>query len=369
MFMISTLINRSAFVRLLLCWLVLWPLCGKAEFVIDSKPQQWLMDTTGLLTASERENIISSLSLFNKNKGRKLVVLVVNTTGEESIDNYALNAFNSFNLAHENKDNDILLLLNWSEKWAHIERGYVSTSGAQFSSSTRSSSQYGFHHNSLMEGINTGIRLAGVGIQSTQPFTNAPPALQSGASRPDSAHNNTAPVYQPEPPRVQEKESGVSRFIASSPEKASVSQPKIKRPPVENPNRLHLLFFLSWIAASFALPWLARRYFSAITGIIAGIAVGALIVIYWHLTLSEFVEPGLIILGLVMTVWFVLAAADMPDGPAFRSLKVAYEIVVFIARIILIFRGSSGGKGGGGSSGGFNGGGGSSGGGGASGRW
>ena len=83
-----------------------------------------VIDITGTLSASEQAEIDSMLEGLERTKGSQLAVLIVPTSGEETIDQYALRAFEQWKIGRKNIDDGALLVIAKNDRRMRLEVGY-----------------------------------------------------------------------------------------------------------------------------------------------------------------------------------------------------------------------------------------------------
>jgi uncharacterized protein len=81
-------------------------------------------DTTGTLDSAAVQRIEAPLAALETAKGAQIAVLVVPTTGGESIEAYALRAFEAWKLGRQGVDDGILLVVAKNDRTVRIEVGY-----------------------------------------------------------------------------------------------------------------------------------------------------------------------------------------------------------------------------------------------------
>lgn len=84
----------------------------------------WVTDTTGTLDASTRSALHDRLAALDREKGAQIAVLMVPTTGNESIEAYASRAFEAWRLGRKGVDDGILLVVAKDDRRLRIEVGY-----------------------------------------------------------------------------------------------------------------------------------------------------------------------------------------------------------------------------------------------------
>ncbi|NYT64384.1 YgcG family protein [Alcaligenaceae bacterium] len=84
----------------------------------------WVVDQTNTLDANTKAALEQRLAALEKTKGAQVAVLVVPTTGEDSIDSYAVRAFEQWRLGRKSVDDGILLVIAKDDRKLRIETGY-----------------------------------------------------------------------------------------------------------------------------------------------------------------------------------------------------------------------------------------------------
>src|SRR5437879_6406850 len=83
-----------------------------------------VVDNAELLSAPARERIADLLKAHEARTTNQVVVLTVPTLGGNSIEEYALDVFNSWKLGQKGKDNGVLLVIVPKDRKMRIEVGY-----------------------------------------------------------------------------------------------------------------------------------------------------------------------------------------------------------------------------------------------------
>jgi len=83
-----------------------------------------VIDQTGTLAAAEVETLERKLAEFEARKGSQIAVLIVSSTGPETIEQYALRVAEQWKLGREGVDDGILLLVAKEDRALRIEVGY-----------------------------------------------------------------------------------------------------------------------------------------------------------------------------------------------------------------------------------------------------
>ncbi|WP_233575020.1 YgcG family protein [Pusillimonas sp. NJUB218] len=86
--------------------------------------QARVTDTTGTLDAATVQDIEARLAALEQRKGAQIAVLMVPTTGTDSIEQYALRAFEQWQLGRKSVDDGILFVVAKDDRAMRIEVGY-----------------------------------------------------------------------------------------------------------------------------------------------------------------------------------------------------------------------------------------------------
>ena len=105
----------------LLCWL---PFTSMAASVAVPELQQRVTDEAGVLNATEIQQITTQIVALEKKTGHQLAVLTVDTTGDDSIEQYATRVFDAWKLGDKQRDDGLLLVMAKTDRTVRIEVGY-----------------------------------------------------------------------------------------------------------------------------------------------------------------------------------------------------------------------------------------------------
>jgi len=83
-----------------------------------------ITDTTGTLDAATRERLTLTLEQLEQRKGAQIAVLMIPSTQGESIEQYAVRAFEQWRLGRKGVDDGILFLVAKDDRRMRIEVGY-----------------------------------------------------------------------------------------------------------------------------------------------------------------------------------------------------------------------------------------------------
>ncbi len=109
---------------------VVWLVCISLVQPVQSQEMpipafdRWVVDQTATLDSNTREHLESELAALDERKGAQLAVLIVPTTGTESIEGYARRVFDAWKLGREGVDDGILFVVAKEDRRLRIEVGY-----------------------------------------------------------------------------------------------------------------------------------------------------------------------------------------------------------------------------------------------------
>lgn len=107
---------------LLLCCLTLC--VARAETVPVPALHQRVTDLTQTLSASQRQQLESELRQLEQTTHAQLAVLILPTTGDDSIEQFAIRVFDQWKLGDKTRDDGVLLLVALQDRTLRIEVGY-----------------------------------------------------------------------------------------------------------------------------------------------------------------------------------------------------------------------------------------------------
>ncbi|MBV2131616.1 YgcG family protein [Pseudomonas sp. MAP12] len=116
--------SRVAAARAGLLALLLVCLAATAEPVAVPPLTARVIDQTATLTAGQVAALEGKLQRFEADKGSQLAVLIVPTTGDEPIEQYALRVVEQWKLGRKNVDDGALLIVAKDDRTLRIEVGY-----------------------------------------------------------------------------------------------------------------------------------------------------------------------------------------------------------------------------------------------------
>ncbi|MCH9829202.1 MAG: YgcG family protein [Gammaproteobacteria bacterium] len=110
----------------LLCVAVLAAVCSVAMAQTVEVPalKAHVTDRTGTLSSSEQSALESKLTAFEREKGSQIAVLMVPSTGDETIEQYGIRVAEQWKLGREGVDDGAILIVAKDDRKLRIEVGY-----------------------------------------------------------------------------------------------------------------------------------------------------------------------------------------------------------------------------------------------------
>lgn len=81
-------------------------------------------DLAGTLSVAEQQALEQKLAAFEQHKGSQLAVLVISSTGQETIEQFAIRAAEQWKLGRKGTDDGLLLVVAKADRTLRIEVGY-----------------------------------------------------------------------------------------------------------------------------------------------------------------------------------------------------------------------------------------------------
>ncbi|KAF1053532.1 MAG: hypothetical protein GAK43_01369 [Stenotrophomonas maltophilia] len=334
--------------RLLLLTLLLCAAgAGQAATIAVPTLNARVTDLTQTFGNAQRQQLEQRLAALEQAKGAQLAVLMVPTTGDDSIEQFATRVFEQWKLGHKGVDDGVLLIVAKNDHTLRIEVGYGlegTITDVQAGRIIRDSIVPHFKQGDFAGGVQAGVDDL-IGLIDPQP--------QAAEANPPSASTDLLPA-----PVISAPGSDTSEPYQLPPQHPPAGQSVV---PTRLIGMLGLLLGVPLLGMLLPLPWMRQRRMPRY--LLCSLAVGGLAAL--GLLFIE-VKPGDLQSNLIGAFGIPLVVYIFILPPMWLTLGVLQLLWMIITSI-----GSGRGGGGGGSSGGggFRGGGGSSGGGGASGRW
>ena len=118
------MIRRLATSVLLAVFLLCMPAWACAQQAAIPRFDSPVVDVTGSLDAASKQRIEQQALALQQRKGSQLQVLVIPSTAPETIEQYAVRAFESFKLGRKGVDDGLLLIVAKDDRKVRIEVGY-----------------------------------------------------------------------------------------------------------------------------------------------------------------------------------------------------------------------------------------------------
>lgn len=326
------ILARGLLAALLLCWAALLQAAPVAIPPLAAR----VTDLTQTFDGAQRSQLESQLAALEQRKGAQLAILMIPSTGDESIEEYAVRAFEQWKLGRKGVDDGVLLVVAKNDRALRIEVGYGlegTITDVQAGRIIRETMIPHFRNGDFAGGIQAGVDSLIALIE--------PPA----PAEPEEAGSDQLPQTGP----VTSYSDAYSNRNASTAEEI---------PPACLLGLLALLLGVPLLGLLLPVQWMRQRSmgrYLLCSLVVGGAASAVLLVSEANPDALQHQLVGAFSIPLVLYIFFL--------PPMWLTMGVLQLLMSILSSI------GRGGRGGGGSGGGFRGGGGSSGGGGASGRW
>lgn len=110
--------------RIILFLLTLWCLPVLAQQIAVPDLRQQVTDITGTLSTSEQQSLTQQLQDITQKTRAQVAVLIVPSTGDDSIEQYATRVFDNWRLGDAKRNDGILIIVAWSDRTVRIQVGY-----------------------------------------------------------------------------------------------------------------------------------------------------------------------------------------------------------------------------------------------------
>lgn len=110
--------------RIILFLLTLWCLPVLAQQIAVPELRQQVTDITGTLSTSEQQSLTQQLQDTTQKTRAQVAVLIVPSTGDDSIEQYATRVFDNWRLGDAKRNDGILIIVAWSDRTVRIQVGY-----------------------------------------------------------------------------------------------------------------------------------------------------------------------------------------------------------------------------------------------------
>lgn len=110
--------------RIILFLLTLWCLPVLAQQIAVPELRQQVTDITVTLSTSEQQSLTQQLQDITQKTRAQVAVLIVPSTGDDSIEQYATRVFDNWRLGDAKRNDGILIIVAWSDRTVRIQVGY-----------------------------------------------------------------------------------------------------------------------------------------------------------------------------------------------------------------------------------------------------
>lgn len=97
---------------------------GAAQPAPPEKPTRWVTDNVGFLSAGVRGTLDQQLEAYERQSGHQVLVWIGETTGDTSIEEFAVRAFEAWGVGRQGVDDGAVLFIMSRDRRLRIEVGY-----------------------------------------------------------------------------------------------------------------------------------------------------------------------------------------------------------------------------------------------------
>ncbi|MEP5610649.1 MAG: YgcG family protein [Cyclobacteriaceae bacterium] len=167
--------------------------CTLAQDVALPTLSQRVTDLTGTLTSAEKNSLEQTLQAYKSDKGSQLVVVLINSTGDETIEQYSIRLAEAWKIGREGVDDGIIMLFAMADRKMRIEVGYGLEGALTDALSKRIITNVitpEFRSGHFYKGIERGVDV----VISAVSGEELPPAVQSGGGNTGNSPRKLIPV-------------------------------------------------------------------------------------------------------------------------------------------------------------------------------
>ena len=171
--------------RLIFILLTLWCLPGLAQKIAVPELRQQVTDITGTLSTSEQQSLTQQLQDITHKTRAQVAVLVVPSTGDDSIEQYATRVFDNWRLGDAKRNDGILIIVAWSDRTVRIQVGYgleEKVTDALAGDIIRSNMIPAFKQQKLAKGLELAINALNNQLTSQHQYPTNPSESESASS-------------------------------------------------------------------------------------------------------------------------------------------------------------------------------------------
>lgn len=171
--------------RIILFLLTLWCLPVLAQQIAVPELRQQVTDITGTLSTSEQQSLTQQLQDITQKTRAQVAVLIVPSTGDDSIEQYATRVFDNWRLGDAKRNDGILIIVAWSDRTVRIQVGYgleEKVTGALAGDIIRSNMIPAFKQQKLAKGLELAIIALNNRLTSQHQYSVNPSESESASS-------------------------------------------------------------------------------------------------------------------------------------------------------------------------------------------
>ncbi|OWH22747.1 hypothetical protein CCE14_05385 [Escherichia coli] len=165
--------------------LTLWCLPGLTQQIAVPELRQQVTDITGTLSTSEQQSLTQQLQDITQKTRAQVAVLIVPSTGDDSIEQYATRVFNNWRLGDAKRNDGILIIVAWSDRTVRIQVGYgleEKVTDALAGDIIRSNMIPAFKQQKLAQGLELAINALNNQLTSQHQYPANPSESESASS-------------------------------------------------------------------------------------------------------------------------------------------------------------------------------------------
>ena len=171
--------------RLIFFLLTLWCLPGLTQQIAVPELRQQVTDITGTLSTSEQQSLTQQLQDITQKTRAQVAVLIVPSTGDDSIEQYATRVFDNWRLGDAKRNDGILIIVAWSDRTVRIQVGYgleEKVTDALAGDIIRSNMIPAFKQQKLAQGLELAINALNNQLTSQHQYPANPSEIESASS-------------------------------------------------------------------------------------------------------------------------------------------------------------------------------------------
>ncbi|EHJ4093819.1 YgcG family protein [Escherichia fergusonii] len=171
--------------RIILFLLTLWCLPVLAQQIAVPELRQQVTDITGTLSTSEQQSLTQQLQDITQKTRAQVAVLIVPSTGDDSIEQYATRVFDNWRLGDAKRNDGILIVVAWSDRTVRIQVGYgleEKVTDALAGNIIRSDMIPAFKKQKLAKGLESALIVLNNQLTSQSKYSDNPSESESASS-------------------------------------------------------------------------------------------------------------------------------------------------------------------------------------------